>query len=208
MKNSMINTLLFLITGGLLLPAAHAVPEWQLVPAKSTLSFVFGQAGTDEKGQFRAYPSRLLFDPVALEQSGFDVTVDMKSVDTGDKERDEILLSKDMFDVKQWPQAHFKTLKIEKSGENEYLGQAELTVRDQTHPLPFPFRVTITEEQGKQVFRLQSDVSINRLDYGVGQGEWKETTWIANEVKVVVDIQAERAAPTQAADPKDTPAKP
>lgn len=181
--------------------AETAAPEWQLLPAKSTLSFVFGQAGTDEKGKFRSFPSQLRFDPAALEQSGFNVTVDMKSVDTGDKERDEILLSKDMFAVKQWPQAHFKTLKIEKRGDNEYFADADLTIRDQTRRIPFPFRLVISEEQGKQVFRLQSELSINRLDFGVGQGEWKETTWIANEVKVVVDVHAERAADPPAVAP-------
>ncbi len=205
MKKSTLGILLFLTTGGFLSHVA-AAPEWQLLPAKSTLGFVFGQAGTDEKGQFLSFPLKLLFDPAALEQSGFDVSVDMKSVDTGDKERDDILLSKDMFDVKQWPQARFKTLKIEKRGENDYLAQAELTIRDQTRPLPFPFRLVIAEEQGKQIFRLQSEVAINRLEYGVGQGEWKQTTWIPDSVKVVVDIQAERvsvavvppANPTQA----------
>jgi polyisoprenoid-binding protein YceI len=172
--------------------AAEAA-EWQLLPDKSSLSFVFGQAGTDEKGQFRSFPCRLVFDPAALEQSLLDVTIDMKSVDTGDKDRDEILLSKDMFDVKQWPQAHFKTLKIEKRGDNEYLAEAELSIRDQTRRIPFPFRLSIADEQGKRTFHLQSELGINRLDFGVGQGEWKETTWIANEVKVVVDIQAQQA---------------
>ena len=174
--------------------ADAAVPEWQLLPAKSSLVFVFGQAGTDEKGRFRTFPSQLKFAADAPGQSGFDVTIDMKSVDTGDKDRDEILLSKDMFDVRKWPQAHFKTLKIEKRGENEYQADAELTIRDQTRPLPFPFRLDISEEQGKQVFRLQTEVTINRLDFGVGQGEWKATTWIPDPVKVVVDIQAEQAS--------------
>jgi polyisoprenoid-binding protein YceI len=174
--------------------ADTTVSEWQLLPAKSSLVFVFGQAGTDEKGQFRSFPLQLKFGADALEQSAFDVQVDMKSVDTGDKDRDEILLSKDMFDVKQWPQAHFKTLKIEKRGENEYQADAELTIRDQTRPLPFPFHLVISEDQGKQVFRLQSEVTINRLDFGVGQGEWKTTTWIPDPVKVVVDIQAERVS--------------
>jgi polyisoprenoid-binding protein YceI len=169
-------------------------PEWRLLPARSTLAFVFGQAGTDEKGHFRSFPSFLSFDPAVLEQSGFDVRVDMKSVDTGDKERDEILLSKDMFDVKRWPEARFKTLKIERRDENEYLAEAELTIRDQTRRIPFPFRLEISEEEGGRVFRLRSDIVIRRLDFGVGQGEWKVTTWIADEVLVLVDIHAERAA--------------
>jgi polyisoprenoid-binding protein YceI len=193
MKNSA-RIIIVLIASFFSASALAAAAEWQLLPDKSSLSFVFGQAGTDEKGQFRSFPCRLVFDPAALEQSLFDVTIDMKSVDTGDKERDEILLSKDMFDVKQWPQAHFKTLKFEKRGDNEYLAEAELSIRDQSRHIPFPFRLVISEEQGKKTFHLQSELSINRLDFGVGQGEWKETTWIANEVKVVVDIQAQQVS--------------
>lgn len=195
MRNSARAFVLLVVAVFFSVPTARAADnavEWRLLPDKSTLVFVFGQAGTDEKGRFRSFPALLKFDPAALEQSGFDVRVDMKSVDTGDKDRDEILLSKDMFAAQQWPQAHFKTLKIEKRGEQEYLAEAELTIRDQTRPIPFPFRLVITEEQGKQVFRLQSDITIKRLDFGVGQGEWEETTWIADEVQVLVDIQAER----------------
>jgi polyisoprenoid-binding protein YceI len=186
---------ILILAGGLCAAFAHAAaPEWRLLPEKSTLAFVFGQAGTDEKGQFRAFPCRLHFDPANLEQSGFDVTVDMKSVDTGDKDRDEILLSKDMFAVEQWPQARFQTLKIERRNDNEYLAEAELTVRDQTRRILFPFRLVIAEEQAGRNFRLQSEITLKRLDFGVGQGEWQETTWVADEVRVLVDIQAERAS--------------
>ncbi|HEY3486477.1 MAG TPA: YceI family protein [Gammaproteobacteria bacterium] len=184
---------LVLLVNAISAAAAAAVPEWQLVQTNSSLSFIFGQAGTDETGRFRVFPSSFHFDPADLEHSVFEVSVNMKSVDTGDKDRDEILLSKDMFDVKRWPEAHFKTLKIESRGGDEYLAEAELTIRDQTRTIPFPFHLTITAEQGKQVFHLQSELSLNRLDFGVGQGEWKETTWIADAVQVLVKVQAAQA---------------
>src|SRR5687768_9465999 len=98
MMKNLTGIVVFLAAGGFFSQAADAaqntaLAEWELLPAKSTLSFAFVQAGTDEKGQFRSFPSQLRFDPQALERSGFDVKVDMKSVDTGDKDRDEILLS-------------------------------------------------------------------------------------------------------------------
>ena len=31
---------------------------------------------------------------------------------------------------------------------------------------------------------LQGETTLNRLDFGIGQGEWKSTEWVANAVKV------------------------
>ena len=53
---------------------------------------------------------------------------------------------------------------------------------------------TITFDDKGGTASLKGTANIKRLDFGVGQGEWKETTWIANEVKVVVDIQAQQAS--------------
>jgi polyisoprenoid-binding protein YceI len=186
-----------LLLGVVRIPASAAdamVAEWQMLAATSNLSFIFGQAGSDEKGQFRLFTPQFRFDPANLAHSVFEVGVDMQSVDTGDKERDEILLSDDMFAVKQWPQAHFKTLKIERRAENEYLAEAELTIRDQTRRIPFPFRLVVATEGENPVFHLQSELSINRLDFGVGQGEWSETTWVPNEVKIRVEVRAAQLA--------------
>lgn len=186
----------------LLLAFGHAnteqaqVASWSLLPEASHLQFQFTQAGSDETGRFGNFQADFYFDPEKLEQSHFAVTVDMASVDTGDSERDQILRSEDLFAVEQWPEAHFKTTSITRGEGNRYLAQAELTIRDQTRQLPFPFTLEISETaaggegQGRAVFRLKAEVSLKRLDYGVGKGDWAETTWISDEVLVKVDVQA------------------
>jgi polyisoprenoid-binding protein YceI len=168
---------------------------WSLLPEVSRLDFQFTQAGSDETGGFRDFEADFRFDPDRPEQSSIEVKVDMASVDTGDSERDQILRSADLFDVERWPEAHFKTTSITRQEGNRYLAEAQLTIRDQTRPIPFPFSLKITEkagQDGKPVFRLTAEVPLKRLDFGVGKGDWAETTWISDEVLVHVDVQARK----------------
>ena len=170
--------------------------SWSLLPEVSRLDFQFTQAGSDETGGFRNFQADFRFDPDRPEQSSIDVTVEMASVDTGDPERDQILKSADLFDVERWPKARFKTISITREEGNRYLARAELTIRDQTRQIPFPFTLEISEngqgEQRQAVFRLTTEVPLRRLEFGVGKGDWAETTWISDEVLVQVDVQARK----------------
>ena len=172
-------------------PGAESAPSWKMLPDSSSLQFVFLQAGSDETGEFQEFEPVFHFDPKQLENSRFDVTVKMSSVDTGDGERDEILLSGDMFGVSEWPTARFKTKSISHKEGNRYYAEAELTIRDRTRDIPFPFTLEVNDA-GRPVFHLQAEVRLNRLDFGVGRGDWADTTWIKDPVTVKVDVKARR----------------
>lgn len=184
--------ILLLLAFGPVIAAEAQIASWSLLQEDSHLRFQFTQAGSDETGEFRGVQADFRFDPDKLAQSGFDVTVDMSSVDTGDPERDQMLKSEDLFAVDRWPEAHFKTTSITHEEGNQYLAQAQLTIRDQTREIPFPFTLEISDggREGRPVFRLTAEVPLKRLDYGVGKGDWAETTWISDEVLVKVDVQA------------------
>lgn len=184
--------ILLLLAFGPANAADAQVASWNLLPEASHLRFQFTQAGSDETGEFRNFQADFRFDPDKLAQSGFDVTVEMASVDTGDSERDQILKSEDLFAVDRWPEAHFKTLSITHEEGNHYMARAQLTIRDQTKEIPFPFTLEISDagREGRPVFKLAAEVPLKRLEYGVGKGDWAETTWISNEVLVKVDVQA------------------
>ena len=182
----------WLVTGAAM--ADQPVKLWKWVPDASRLEFVFTQAGSDESGEFKSFNPIFEFDPENLEASQFDVTVSLASVDTGDGDRDEILRSDDMFAVSKWPQAHFQTTSISYKSGNQYLADATLTIRDQTRPIPFPFTLDISKPDANSpaVFHLKADIQLNRLDFGVGKGDWEETTWISDPVQVRVDVTAAR----------------
>ena len=49
-----------------------------------------------------------------------------------------------------------------------------------TRDLRLPLKISATATG----LELSGETAIKRLDYGVGQGEWKSTEWVGDEVKI------------------------
>ena len=162
---------------------AGAVPHYVLDPAKSTLEFSFNQAGALNKGKFKRFPVTFDFAPDNLAAARLEVTVDIASLDTGDQERDDTLKGDDLFAAKKFPQAHFLATQISKTAAG-FEAQGKLTIRDQTREVRVPFAFRTAVEGGASVGYMSGKTSIRRLDYGVGQGDWKATDQVGNDVGV------------------------
>ena len=165
------------------LAALVTAPHYVLDPAKSSLDFTFVQAGAQNKGKFKSFAVSFDFAPDNLAASRLEVTVEINSLDTGDSERDETLRGTDMFAVAKYPQAHFLATQINKTAAGfEAVGQ--LTMRGVTRPLTVPFTFRSASENAVAVGYMNGKTTLKRLDYGVGQGEWKSTDGVGNDVVV------------------------
>jgi polyisoprenoid-binding protein YceI len=112
----------------------------------------------------------------------------MTSVDTGDQERDDTLRGDDLFAVTKFPQAHFSATRINKTASG-FEAVGKLTIRGVTHDLTVPFTFRTATENGTAVGYMEGRTSIKRLDYGVGQGDWKATDQLANDVAVAFTLR-------------------
>jgi polyisoprenoid-binding protein YceI len=168
--------------------ADAAVAHYTLDPAKNTLEYQFVQAGAQNKGKFTKLAVTLDFAPDNLPASKLDVVIEMASADTGDKERDDTLKGADMFAVGKFPQAHFTSTQITKTA-NGFDALGKLTLRGVSKDIHVPFSFRTTDEQGKAVGYLLGRTTIKRLDFGVGQGDWKSTEWVGNEVSVSYSLR-------------------
>jgi len=168
--------------------AADNVTHYVLDPAKSKLEFSFSQAGAQNKGRFTHFTTALdlaASDPAA---SHLEVTVEMSSVDTGDQERDDTLRDADLFAVRKFAQARFVAAQIVKTATG-YEAVGKLTIRDMTRDLRLPFVLRTATEQGVSAAYMTGKTSLRRLDYGVGQGDWKATDQVGNEVGVSFSLR-------------------
>src|SRR5690606_19152543 len=109
----------------------------------------------------------------------FDVVIDTASVNTRDADRDATIKGADLFAVKQFPTARYVADKFTAKG-NTYVAAGKLTLRDVTRDVPVEF----TFEENSSGAWLKGTATIKRLDFGVGQGDWKDTETVANEVRV------------------------
>jgi polyisoprenoid-binding protein YceI len=159
---------------------AVAANQWSMQPARSTLTFVATQAGAKFESSLEKFAADIRFDPRDLAGSRFDVTIDMASVDSKDSERDDLLKGPDLFATAQWPQAKYVADKFTARGGSKFAANGKLTLRNVTREVPIEF----TFEPGPGGTWLKGSATLQRLDFGVGQGEWKDTEMVANAVEV------------------------
>jgi polyisoprenoid-binding protein YceI len=165
---------------GLAAMLAFAASQWSMQPKESKLTFVGEQAGAQFEGSFDKFTADIAFDPKDLAHSRFDVKIDTASVNTQDGERDTTIKSADLFDVKRFPSAQYVADKFTATGANKYSAAGKLTLRNVTKDVPIEF--TFDSKDGAAW--LKGTAKIKRLDFGVGQGEWKDTSTVGNDVQV------------------------
>lgn len=165
---------------------ASAVPHWQVEPSRSHLGFTATQAGAAIKGEFASFHADIYFAASDLASSRFTVDIRMTSVDTGDRERDDYLRSPQLFAVERWPTARFVTVGFEHEQGNRYVAEGDLTIRDITRRIQLPF--TFQAADNEAAATLAGGLTIRRLEYGVGQGDWSDTSWVGDAVTVTFSL--------------------
>lgn len=168
----------------LALPGASVAADYTVQPAASTLGFVGTFQGASFKGSFSRWTALIRYDPAHLATSSFDVTVTPASVQTGDKDQENALPGKDFFDVAAFPTAHFVTTGFHQSGA-QVIADGMLTLRGVTKPLSL---VVVFKPQGTGA-TLDVSGSLKRLDFGVGGGDYADTSVIGALVKINAHLQ-------------------
>jgi polyisoprenoid-binding protein YceI len=175
-------------------PAAAAAGSHFVVdPAKSSLQFTFEQAGAASTGRFPRFGVTLDFPGADPAGGRLEVTVDVAALDTGDKDRDDTLKSDDLFAVRKFPEARFSAPEIVKTASS-YEAAGKLTIRGVTHDARVPFTFREAAEGGVTAGYMAGKTLVRRLDFGVGQGEWKATDQAGNDVTVSFALRLTRAA--------------
>jgi polyisoprenoid-binding protein YceI len=168
--------------------AAPTSANWQVNKPASHLAFVATVMNQRVNGQFHRWDAQIQFDPQALAQSRVTVTIDMASAATGDATRDQSLPTADWFNAAAMPRATFTASHFQSLGNDRYQAQGELTMRGVRRPAVLPFTLKINGNTAQ----MQGSLTLSRLDYGVGQGQWKGTDTVAANVQVNVVVTAVR----------------
>ena len=166
--------------------SAASAKDWTLDAKASHLRFSSTQQDEPFTGEFARFTPKIAVDAAKPAEAKIDVEVDLASANTKSAERDETLKGDDFFWTSKYPKAHFRTLSC-KAGASagKFECDAELTIRDKTRKLPFPF--TFAESGGKAT--LKADVTLDRMQYGVGaSGDWGDEHTVGHQVKVSVDL--------------------
>lgn len=169
----------------------QGVQEWRINKQASTLEFTAIQYGQNFSGTFD-FDGQIFFDEKNLEQSSVRIEIDIASINTGSSDRDTQAVSEDWFFADEHPIAIFESSEFTQKEENQYVANGHLSVRGVKLPLSLPFSLQIKplENQDSNLATMKAQISLSRLSYGIGQGEWSSVDAIGDKVDLNIDLSA------------------
>lgn len=175
---------------------------WSIDPLHSHVTFsVRHMMVATVRGQFKQYSGVVDLDPEDFTRSSFEGEIDVASIDTGNTQRDEHLRASDFFDAPNHPKITFKSTRIERKGEGEYVVHGDITIRGVTKPiaLDVEFHGLSRNPWGLTVAGISAKGTIHRKEFGVSYNAVLEAGGVAIGEKVKIEIDAELIAPQAAA---------
>ncbi|GAA1907273.1 YceI family protein [Streptomyces durmitorensis] len=170
-------------TTALPLPAG----DWEIDPFHSAVNFTIRHLGISKvRGRFAEVTAALVVGESA-ETSSVTATIDLASIDTGNKDRDAHVRAPDLLDVERRPTMTFRSTQVIGKDE-EWTLEGELTIGEVTRPITLA-----VEFGGVQAFPgsprrhagFEATGEIRRSDYGLDFG----AGLLGDVVKIQLDMQ-------------------
>ncbi len=177
----------------LALSAPAVASTWKSDPAHSSATFAAKHMMVSTvKGTLGPISSTVTLDDKDITKSKIETTIDVSKIDTGNEKRDQHLTSPDFFDAAKFPNATFKSKKIEKAGD-KYKITGDLTLKDKTKEVVLD--ATISPEVANPFSKVatrgvSATGTINREDFGltwnmpVGEG-----VLVGKEIKIELEVE-------------------
>ena len=145
----------------------------------STLVFAGKYQGEVFTGAFPGFATRLSFDPKQLATARLEVAIPLATATTSNADYDGELRGNAFFNSTKFPQATYSASKFRALGGNRYAADGTLSLRGVDKPVTLEFTWT---PGAKPV--LAGKASVKRLDFGVGGGDWADTTLIPDAIAI------------------------
>jgi polyisoprenoid-binding protein YceI len=174
---------------GVELPAAGI---WQIDPGHAEVAFVGRHFGlTKVRGRFTGVDGAVTIadDPTA---STVAVTIDMRSVASGDESRDEHLRSGDFFDVEHHPTATYRSAAVTVDGTSGTV-DGELTIKGITRPLRLQvdYLGHAADPWGNDRAVFSATARLNREDWGLTWNMLLDAGGLLVSKEITLEIEVE-----------------
>ena len=163
----------------------------QVIPAQSDISFVSKQMGVPVEGRFKQWTAQFSFDPRKPEAGRVGFTIQTGSASFGAAETDAEVPKAAWFNAAKFPQASFQSESIKALGGGKFEVRGKLSIKGATQDAVVPVSLTQSGSVGTAV----GSFTIKRLDFKIGDGEWADTSMVANDVQVKFKLALSGLAP-------------
>jgi polyisoprenoid-binding protein YceI len=167
----------------------------QVLPAQSEIAFVSRQMGVPVEGKFKQWAAQIAFDPKNPATGKVGFTIQTGSASFGSPETDAEVPKAPWFNVAKFPTASFASSAIKPLGGGRFDVAGTLTIKGSSQPVVVPVTITQTGTQAGGTSTASGSFTIKRLDFKIGEGEWTDTSMVANDVTVKFKLALSGMAP-------------
>ena len=159
------------------LPPSYAEECYRADDHNGSVSFEVKQAGAPFRGKFRRFGGEVCL--LESRATRIDVWLDPAAVEAGLPEIDAALKDKDFFAVDRYPRIVYTSHSVEARGSTQ-LAHGVLEIKGKGHDLDVSFSL---QREGNNPI-VSGTLTLNRLEYDIGTGDWSNTKWLGGEVNV------------------------
>ena len=167
----------------------------QVLPAQSEIAFVSRQMGVPVEGKFKQWAAQIAFDPKNPAAGKVGFTIQTGSASFGSPETDAEVPKAPWFNVAKFPTASFASSAIKPLGGGRFDVAGTLSIKGSSQPVVVPVTITQTGTQAGGTSTASGSFTIKRLDFKIGEGEWTDTSMVANDVTVKFKLALSGMAP-------------
>jgi polyisoprenoid-binding protein YceI len=189
-----------ILTAALALEAAGAATSWKIDPQHAAAQFAVKHLMISTvRGEFKGVTGTVNWDDQDVTKSTVDVTIDAKTVNTGEEKRDQHLKSPDFFDVEKYPTITFKSKKVEAAGPGNLKITGDLTIHGVTKETVLDVEgpsASVKDPWGNTRVAASASTKVNRQDFGV---KWNANmdgggVVVGDTVTITIDLEMVKQA--------------
>jgi polyisoprenoid-binding protein YceI len=177
--------------------AQAASNSYKLDPSHTIVLATWNHGGySSPSANFGGADGTLVYDADKVEASSVDVTLPLSGLDALVPDLTEHLRSADFFEAEKWPNATFKSTKVEKGEGTKLKVTGDLTIRDVTKPVVLD--VTLNKagqgRNGEPKVGFSATTTIKRSEFGVA----KFIPNVSDEIELRITTEATVPQPEDA----------
>jgi polyisoprenoid-binding protein YceI len=171
-----------------------AKESYKFDPSGSTIGFSVHQFLGTVRGKFTNFSGRIEVDREHPENSSVTAQIDVRSIDTRIKKRDDHLRSAEFFNVEKFPRITFKSRSVKRTGPQSGDILGDLTMHGVTKPITLHVKLLTPMNETVQTRWSVTTDPITRRDFNLMFAPASESvSGISQTVAINIEIEAKRA---------------
>jgi polyisoprenoid-binding protein YceI len=158
--------------------------QQKLLANQSSIAFTSKQMGVPVDGKFAKFDAQIAFNPKEPAASKINFTVDTSSASIGDADTMKELRKPEWFDMAKFPTASFQSSTAKALGGGKFEVTGNLIIKGKSNPIA----AVVQLAQKGDVTTVEGNFPMKRLDFTIGDGDWKDVSIVANEVIVKLKL--------------------